>query len=64
VSDYIGGCPDREKVEKAREELRRRAPMTEPPRLRETPPSGAEPSEGEELWLNGKDAFGGKLVGS
>ena len=27
-----------------------------PQELRETPPSGAEPSEGEELWLDGKDA--------
>jgi hypothetical protein len=57
VSDDTGGCRDHEKVEKAREKLRRRTPMTEPSQeLRETPPSGAEPSEGEEDWLNGKDA--------
>jgi hypothetical protein len=59
MSDDTGGYRDHEKVEieKAREELRRRAPITEPPQeLRETPPSGAEPSEGEEDWLNGKDA--------
>jgi hypothetical protein len=31
--------------------------MIEPSQeLREIPPSGVEPSEGEELWLNGKDA--------
>jgi hypothetical protein len=31
--------------------------MTESPQeLRETPPNGAEPSEGEEVWLDGKDA--------
>jgi hypothetical protein len=57
MSDDTGDCRDHEKVEKAREKLRRRAPMTEPSQeLRETPPSGAEPSEGEEVWLNGKDA--------
>ncbi len=57
MSDDTGGCRDHEKEEKDREELRRRAPMTEPPQeLRETPPSGAEPSEGEEVWRNGKDA--------
>jgi hypothetical protein len=53
--DDTGGCRDHEKVEKAREKLRRRAPMTEPSQeLRETPPSGAEPSEGEEAWLKAK----------
>jgi hypothetical protein len=57
MSDDAGGYRNHEKVEKAREKLRRRALMTEPPReLRETPPSGAEPSEGEEVWRNGKDA--------
>jgi hypothetical protein len=57
VSDDVGGCRGHEKVEKGREGLRRRAPMTERlQELRETPPSGAEPSEGEEVWLNGKDA--------
>ncbi len=57
LSDNIGGCRDHEKVEKARDKRRRRAPMTEPSQeLRETPPNGAEPSEGEEVWRNGKDA--------
>jgi hypothetical protein len=57
MSDDAGGCRDHEKVEKDREELRRRTPMTEPSQeLRETPPSGADLSEGGELWLNGKDA--------
>lgn len=58
LSDETVGCQDHEKVEKHRERLRRRAPMTGPPQeeLREAPSSGAEPSEGEDLWLRGKDA--------
>jgi hypothetical protein len=57
MSDETGGGRDHEKVEKDREKLRHRAPMTERTQgLRETPPSGAEPSEGEADWLNGKDA--------
>jgi hypothetical protein len=57
MSDDTGGCRDQENVEKDCERLRRRTSKTEPPQeLRETPPSGAEPSEGEEVWLNGKDA--------
>ncbi len=56
MSDDSGGRRDRdEEVEKAREKPRRRMPQA-PQELRETPPSGAEPSEGEELWLDGKDA--------
>jgi len=56
MSDDSGGRRDHdEKVEKAREKQRRRMPQA-PQELRETPPSGAEPSEGEEVWLNGKDA--------
>ncbi len=58
MSDDGGGRRDHdEKVEKARDKRRRRRmPQGPPQELRETPPSGAEPSEGEELWLNGKDA--------
>ncbi|HEY6713428.1 MAG TPA: hypothetical protein VI055_14300 [Rubrobacter sp.] len=58
LSDETVGCQDHEKVEKHRERPRRRAPMTGPPQeeLREAPSSGAEPSEGEDLWLRGKDA--------
>ena len=58
MSDETAGGRDHdEKIEKERENLRRRAPMTElPQELRETPPSGAASSEGEEVWLNGKDA--------
>jgi hypothetical protein len=57
MSDDAGSCRHHEKEEKDREELRRQAPMTEPPQeLRDTPPSGAEPSQGEADWLNGKDA--------
>ncbi len=56
MSDDSGGRRDHdEKVEKAGEKQRRRMPQA-PQELRETPPSGAEPSEGEEVWLNGKDA--------
>jgi hypothetical protein len=58
MSDGSGGRRDHdEKVEKDREERRRRRmPQGPPQELRDTPPSGAEPSEGEEVWLNGKDA--------
>jgi hypothetical protein len=50
--DDTGRYQDHEKVESEREELRRRAPQDPPQELRETPPSGAEPSEGEEVWLD------------
>ena len=58
MSDDSRGRRDHnEKVEQARDKLRRRRmPHGPPQELRETPPSGAEPSEGKELWLNGKDA--------
>jgi hypothetical protein len=57
MSDDSGDGRDHEKAGKDRENLRRRTPMTEPSQgLRETPPSGAGLSEGEEVWLNGKDA--------
>jgi hypothetical protein len=57
ISDDSGGRRDHnEKVEKAGEKQRRRMPQAPTQELRETPPSGAEPSEGEEVWLNGKDA--------
>ena len=58
MSDDSGGRRDRdEEVEKARDKRRRRRmPQRPSQELRETPPSGAEPSEGEEVWLNGKDA--------
>ena len=57
MSDDSGGSRDHnEKVEKAGEKQRRRMPQAPTQELRETPPSGAEPSEGEEVWLNGKDA--------
>jgi hypothetical protein len=58
LSDETAGGRDHEKVEKDLEKPRRRAPTNKPPpkELRETPPSGAEPSEGEEVWLDGKDA--------
>ena len=57
MSDDSRGRRDHnEKVEQARDKLRRRRmPHGPPQELRETPPSGAEPSEGEELWLDGKD---------
>jgi hypothetical protein len=58
MSDDSDGRRDHdEKVEKARAKRRsRRMPQGPPQELRDTPPSGAEPSEGEEVWLNGKDA--------
>src|ERR687893_105004 len=58
MSDDSGDRRDYdEQVEKARDKgRRRRRPQGHPQELRETPPSGAEPSEGEEVWLNGKDA--------
>ncbi len=57
MSDDSGGRRDRdEEVEKARDKRRSRRMPQAPQELRETPPSGAEPSEEEELWLNGKDA--------
>jgi len=56
LNDEPASGQDHEKVEKDREK-QRQAPMTEPDQeLRETPPRGAEPSEGEEVWVNGKDA--------
>jgi hypothetical protein len=56
MSDDTRGYRGHERVDRDREELRRRA-LQEPSReLREMPPSGAEPSEGEEVWLDAADA--------
>jgi hypothetical protein len=56
MSDDSRGRRDHdEEVEKARDKRRRRMPHG-PPRAARNAPSGAEPCEGKELWLDGKDA--------
>jgi hypothetical protein len=56
MRDDAGGYRDPEKVEREREELRRQEPQEPPQVLRDTPPSGAEPSEGEEVWLDAQSS--------
>ena len=50
MSDETAGSQDHEEVEKDREERRRRAPMTEPPKLgdiqRNAPPDPAPTEQG------------------